>query len=430
MNHLADYLSKQPDFYSRIEQKPRKDTGFIVVVPCYNEPDILKCLDSLRKCKEPRKSVEVLVVINSSEDAPDQVLNANSKSFTEIEGWARINSRSNFSIHCLREEKLPARYAGPGLARKIGMDEACSRFYQIGEDARQTLTGQGIICSLDADSLCDENYFTELEKLIDIKPETGAGNIYFEHPLHGEEYPPEVYEAVSLYELNMRYFYQALNSSGFPYAQHSLGSTFFVSTLAYTKAGGMNRRIAGEDFYFLQKIIPNSNFQYLNTTRVIPSARPSNRVLFGTGPWIRKFQKGEVETYQTYDYKAFMDLKIFFLEVSNWYTREDEIEKEWYDTLPESLKDFLNEEELINKLEEIRMNTSGPDSFMKRFYSWFNGLRIIRFLNHSHTDTYEKQDVVSLSASLLESEFNIQDSPRSAIGILKLYRNLERRRET
>ena len=419
MNRMADYLNKQPDLYSHIGPKPRKDTGFIVVVPCYDEPDILSCLNSLKQCKSPDKSVEVIVVINASEDAPDNILEINAKSFAEVETWARKNYHSSFSTHCIREEKLPARYAGPGLARKIGMDEACSRFYQIKQE-------NGIICSLDADSLCDENYFTELEKLMKLKPETGAGSIYFEHPLEGQEYPPEVYAAASLYELNMRYFYQALRSTGFPYAQHSLGSAFFVTANTYARAGGMNRRIAGEDFYFLQKLIPNSRFQYLTTTRVIPSSRPSTRVLFGTGPWIRRFQRGELKTYLTYDFHAFLDINLFIAQIPIWYNKDYGTEKEWYKTLPDPLKNFFDENELLHKLEEIRMNTSGQDSFMKRFFAWFNGLRIIRFMNHSHSDTYKKQDVVSLSASLLEAVFGIHDPPKDSKELLEVYRELER----
>ena len=422
MNQLADYLSKQPDFYSRIGTKPRINTGFIVVVPCYDEPDILNCLDSLKQCKHPENSVEVIVVINASEDTPDNILESNSRNFEEVETWALRNSRSNFSIHCIREEKLSARYAGPGFARKIGMDEACSRFHQIKQE-------NGIICSLDADSLCDVNYFTELEKLMEAKPETGAGSIYFEHPLEGQEYPADVYEAVSLYELNMRYFFQALRSTGFPYAQHSLGSAFFVTANAYARAGGMNRRIAGEDFYFLQKLIPNTHFQYLVTTRVIPSPRPSNRVLFGTGPWVRRFVRGELKTYMTYDFQAFLDLKYFIAQIPIWYSKDYRLEKEWYEALPDPLKSFFGENELLDKLEEIRMNTSGPDSFMKRFFAWFNGLRIIRFLNHSHSEAYSKSDVVVLSAFLLEALFEIQDPPKNANELLQVYRNLERKRD-
>lgn len=420
MNHLADYLGKQPDFHLRIGTKPRKDTGFIVVVPCYDEPDILSCLDSLIQCNPPEKSVEVIVVINASEDSPADILETNSKSFAEIETWAFVNSRSDFSIHCIREEKLPARFAGPGLARKIGMDEAVYRFQQIKQE-------NGTICSLDADSLCEKNYFIELEKLMKLKPGTGAGSIYFEHPLEGKDYPPEVYEAVILYELNMRYFYQALRSTGFPFAQHSLGSAFYVTAIAYAKAGGMNRRIAGEDFYFLQKLIPNSHFQYLISTRVIPSPRPSDRVLFGTGPWIRRFQRGELKTYLTYDFQAFLDLKLFISQIPIWYSKDFRAEKEWYEALPDPLKHFFGEIELLDKLEEIRQNTSGPDSFMKRFFSWFNGLKIIRFLNHSHSDAYEKGDVVSLSASLLEAVFGIQNPPVNAKELLQAYREMERR---
>ena len=51
----------------------------------------------------------------------------------------------------------------------------------------------------------------------------------------------------------------------------------------------MNRKKAGEDFYFLQKLFDAGHFSECNTTRVIPSPRPSDRVIFGTGPAIREY---------------------------------------------------------------------------------------------------------------------------------------------
>ena len=46
-----------------------KNTGIIVVVPAYNEPEYDKLLDSLASCYEPDCKVEVIIVVNAPADA-------------------------------------------------------------------------------------------------------------------------------------------------------------------------------------------------------------------------------------------------------------------------------------------------------------------------------------------------------------------------
>lgn len=50
---------------------------------------------------------------------------------------------------------MPAKKAGVGLARKIGMDEAAFRLNSINQD--------GVILCFDADSQCQPNYLKEIE---------------------------------------------------------------------------------------------------------------------------------------------------------------------------------------------------------------------------------------------------------------------------
>jgi hypothetical protein len=37
------------------------DLGIVVVIPCYDEPDLLPVLESLWRCRRPRKAVEILL---------------------------------------------------------------------------------------------------------------------------------------------------------------------------------------------------------------------------------------------------------------------------------------------------------------------------------------------------------------------------------
>ncbi len=207
------------------------------------------------------------------------------------------------TCHFILAGDLPERYAGPGLARKTGMDEAVRRFAAAG-------TPDGIILSFDADTLCDPDYFTAISDHFHRHPDDNGCSIYFEHPLSGSDFNSEVYRAVTYYELHMRYYLRGLRNAGHPNVYHTVGSAFAVTAEAYCRHGGMNRRKAGEDFYFLQKFFDAGRFSECNTTRVIPSPRPSGRVIFGTGAAVSEFLSSKAEPL-TYNPAAFDSIGTF-----------------------------------------------------------------------------------------------------------------------
>src|SRR5690606_5551781 len=130
-----------------------------------------------------------------------------------------------------------------GLARKIGMDEALRRLDRAGRL-------DGVIACFDADCTCDPNYLVEVERFFRENPKAPGCSIYFEHPLSGPA-EPGIYQAVARYELHLRYYIEALRHAGFPHAFHTIGSSMAARASAYLQQGGMNKRQAGEDFYFL-----------------------------------------------------------------------------------------------------------------------------------------------------------------------------------
>jgi glycosyltransferase involved in cell wall biosynthesis len=396
-----------------------RETGYIVVIPSFNEPDILRTLTSLNRCYNPSEIVEVIIVVNSPEGCSENILAQNRKTCRDIENWKRKGQTRKFYVHCIFMENLPVKHAGAGLARKIGMDEAVYRFNRLNKP-------QGVICSFDADTICKKNYFTEIEKFIHNHPTASGASVYFEHPIAGDHFPQVIYHAVTLYELHMRYFFQALRSTGFPYAHHSLGSAFFVNAETYAKFGGMNRKKAGEDFYFLQKIIPNVEFYDLKSTTVYPSPRISDRVPFGTGPTIKKLTGNGSGFYYTYNYRAFLDLRILFLKIGKLFTTGSKDNILVYQSLPLSVRQFVSVENFCRKIREIKNNTSSTETFEKRFYNWFNELQIVKFLNSSHPGLYSKIDVVKqaelLLNKLVKSDVTYSDSRE----LLMAYRKLEK----
>ena len=219
-----------------------------------------------------------------------------------------------------------------------------------------------------------------------------ACSIYFEHPLEGE-LAPEIYEAIVAYELHLRYYVQALRFAGFPHAYHTIGSSMAVRARAYMEQGGMNRRRAGEDFYFLHKMMPLGGFTELNSTAVYPSPRPSDRVPFGTGrgvsDWLQ--QPGK----RTYPLQAFDDLRVFLQPVRSLMTQPD------LRAAPASIRTFLAEQDFESALAEIRGHTSTAAAFCKRFFRWFDGFRAMKFVHHARDHFYGEEEVEVASAGLL-----------------------------
>ncbi len=415
MGFASAYLEERTLFSQEIKEAPDDNTGIIVVVPAYNEPEITRLLDSLSKCLKPECEVEVIIVINAPENAPSESIENNRKAYNDIESWKKHNENCFFRLFPFIAENHSIKGWGVGLARKTGMDEALRRFEVINRPG-------GIILNLDADCTVEKNYFISLHKELLIRNDRSACSIYFEHPLSGSADEGTI-SFITLYELHLRYFYQGLAYSGFPYVFHTVGSAIAVKALAYVKAGGMNRRQAGEDFYFIQKLVPAGGYFSLNSTIVYPSPRASTRVPFGTGASIGKMTIRNSSTLLTYNVKAFTELRTFFSMSDAFFKCGGS--KECYNTIPDGLRSFIDEKEWSEKINELLDNTSGLSSFRKRFFGWFNMFKIVKYLNFVHKDFFEKVTVEMAASGLLEI---IGDSfvSKKAHDLLLYYRKLEK----
>lgn len=419
MGFASSYLEQRTVFPEIIKEAPERNTGIVIIVPAYDEPGIGKLLDSLALCLKPECEVEVLIIINAPENATPESLKNNFKTAENIESWKKHN-KCFFRLFSFMAN--PVKGWGVGLARKTGMDEAVRRFDLIDK-------ADGIILNLDADCTVEENYLTAIWSEFREKKSRSACSIYFEHPLEGNEFSEEVYKNITLYELHLRYYYQALVYTGCPHVFHTVGSAMAVRALAYVKSGGMNRRQAGEDFYFIQKLIPAGGFFSIASTTVLPSPRPSFRVPFGTGATIAKLSdNGETFLY-SYNIQAFKDLKTFFEMKGMFFGNKNESLQEIYEIVPESIRAFIPKPEFVEKIGEIKDNTSISSSFDKRFSGWFNMFKIIKYLNFSHQKKFEKLPVQKAARELLKIK-SISDMSDSPAGLLQIYRELEKNKQT
>lgn len=420
MGFASAYLDERVLFPQWIEEAPDKDTGIITVVPAYNEPGTISLLNSLAGCTEPKCRVEVIIVINAPPGASPEEIRINRKTLKDIESWKKANKNCFFRLFAFIVEH-PLNGWGVGLARKTGMDEAARRFNSIAKP-------HGVILCLDADCKVARNYFKAVSEELFINPERSACSIYFEHPLDCDSMPEGIINSIILYEMHLRYYFQGLAYAGFPYVFHTVGSAIAVKAISYIKAGGMNRKQAGEDFYFIQKLVPSGGYFSLNSTTVYPSPRASHRVPFGTGASIGKLSSGKNNTLLTYNFEAFRDLRLLFSMTDDFFACKNEELDLIYTTIPLSFRRYLSEGLWSEKLKEIKDNTSGSDSFKKRFFGWFNMFRIVKYLNFAHTSFLEKKPV-EYSASELLRYRGLTVERNDPESLLNLYRELERQKQ-
>lgn len=417
MGFASAWLREKEIFPAFISERPATDTGIIIVVPAYNEPRITTMLDSLAKCERPGCETEVIVVVNSPADAPEKHKSGNRDTINNIGSWKKQNKDCFFRLFCF--EPLHNMHDwGVGLARKAGMDEALRRFSEADKP-------EGVILCLDADCTVATDYLTEVFEKLYMEKDRNACSIYFEHPLCGTEYPENFYKSIVLYELHLRYYYQALCLTGFPFAFQTTGSAMAVKAFTYMKAGGMNRRQAGEDFYFIQKLVPAGGYFYLNSTAVYPAPRTSCRVPFGTGASMEKLTKDENPSLLTYRFDAFTELKSAFSMLKVFFESEPGLLPELYSKLPEGIKMFTGQEEWSSRILEIKSNTRGFISFQKRFFTWFNMFKIVKYLNFVHQGFFTKEPVEKAAAELL-SRAGIAAGSGDADELLEAFRSMER----
>ncbi len=423
--HPASIFTRETEFYlSRYNAYPQlcnetvpDDLIITVILPCINEPDVIPSLRSLYECTPPKHgNVEVIVLINASDASSTEVLEQNHRTKLAVENWSKINFLPWIQTRCALLHGLARKHAGAGWARKLAMDEAVRRF-AVADNA------MGIIASFDADSTCSSNYLCELERTFADESVSGC-SIYFEHRLEHDQYSSEHISAIMHYELHLRYLTQAMKWAGAPYAFHTVGSSMAVRVRDYIKIGGMNRRTAGEDFYFLHKIIPRGRFCNLTHATVYPSARISDRVPFGTGAAMRSVAQGASADFQTYQFSSFNSLKLLFSNIDHFYQCND-VGATCTELFPIDMCEYLIQNNITKEVAHISANCASLSSFRTRFIEWFNAFRLIKYLNWMHTDKLERESVFGQSKLLLDA-LSV-NSAHEIDSMLDIYRRLDRK---
>ncbi|MFN3695683.1 MAG: glycosyltransferase family A protein, partial [Ignavibacterium sp.] len=234
---VKTYLKKfsLPDW--RISNSHKKLFDNIIVIPSLAEYEQLpQCLNSLEHNDEALlNETLILVVVNNSESADEEVKSNNKKTIQFLKSYdGKLNL--SFIDASSKGKELSDKFAGVGLARKIGCDLALTKFDYSSNKKK-------IIFFLDADCTVSSDYIQKVNLAFN-KNDLHSAVIEYEHKFIDDT--PEA-EAIICYEIFLRYHRLGLKFAGSYYDYHTIGSTIVCDVESYIKAGGMNKRKAGED---------------------------------------------------------------------------------------------------------------------------------------------------------------------------------------
>ena len=338
-----------------------------IVIPAYSEFKFLpQTLESINKNKpELLNQTLVAVVINNANNSPQSVKKNNQLTLQKLNG-------NNYQFpHAVIDAassglELPLKHAGVGLARKIGMDLVLPYL----------ISPKSLIFCTDADTKVSPDYLSKVTQYFDFH-NTSAAVIGFDH-LQSED--SAINDAIGKYENFLKTTAEKMKNAGSPYGYVSMGSTIVCTAEAYCAVGGMSRKKATEDFYFLQELTKYCGVHNIPETLVFPSPRPISRVYLGTGYRMEQMQKGFDITNLYYSDDAYRYL-------SKWLQLGGHA---WEKSLNDLLKDiklihpnligFLKIEGIEIIWSKIQNNAPSELHFKEQFHRWFDGLKTIRFL--------------------------------------------------
>ena len=159
----------------------------------------------------------------------------------------------------------------------------------------------------------------------------------------------------------------------------------------------MNKKKAGEDFYFLEKIAKQHTIYTLNSTKVFPSIRGSWRVPFGTGQRVNRYLAKEQNEYLVYHPESFECLKKWLVILKNNSRTYSEIEQEAQIISPNILT-FLVEQKFQKFWENACLLPE--KQFLKAVRIWFDGFKTLKFLHHLRDTEYSFQPMFIAIPSL------------------------------
>jgi hypothetical protein len=413
--NITAYLNKRAAGEPwRINEAPSRSFSGAIVIPSLAEAvNLPQTLESLsRNPADLLNRFMILVVVNQRADASAAETADNFETLHSLPQWKRHCGLDNlFLVDAASAGRtLPAKQ-GVGLARKIGLDLALPHLDYGCDDPL-------LIC-LDADTQVQPDYLPAITRHFASSTAGGASIPYRHRPAPG----PAGQSAIDRYELFLRVYVLGLELAGSPYAFHTVGSAMACRASAYVSSGGMNRRLAGEDFYFLQQVHKTSGVASLSGTIVHPSPRSSHRVPFGTGRAVGDMLADGEQRLLFYQ-------PVVFSIVGDWLACVAENPGEGASELLSRaartspvLHDIMEQAGFRDSWENLKKNNREGAKLTAAFHGWFDAFRTMRLVHELSDRAYPRIAPEGAVAPLLMRAGQV--CPDSVGGQLELLRRMQ-----
>jgi len=388
-------------------------SGGIIIPSLAESTSLPLLLDSLRADRSlPSSGLAVVFVVNNRADASPGEKTDNLASLSLLRS---LRPALPFPLGIVDAASpglcLPSKDGGVGLARKLGHDLLLPRL-----DFRR---GDPVLVSLDADTLVEPGYAGAL--MAHFRTASAGGAVIpFAHRTGETEREDS---AITRYELFLRCYVSGLRYAGSPYAFHTVGSAMACRVSAYLRCGGMNRRRAGEDFYFLQSLAKTSGIQQVNGAAVSPSPRRSGRVPFGTGRAVGALLDGGPEAVLFYRPECYRLLRDWLALASEGCRRSTPDLTGEVRELSPRLYDFLIEQRFPAAWEGFLRHHKDESRRLRAFHGWFDAFRTMKLFHCLADGTYPRLPAEEIVATWPEAWGGRELSPVERLHQLRLRQN-------
>jgi hypothetical protein len=384
VNPLQHYLGRHATPEVRLAGDISERYLAALVVPAFREaPGLLSRYQAA--LASARGRVLVIVVVNAARPHAAESWPAHRDLIADLRGstarqlgseqcWlARHPASDVLVLDRAHPERCFPVGQGVGLARRIGCDLALA-LYAAGQ-----LADPFVYCT-DADAELPAGYFDAAAH------SAGAAGLLFSfwHQPGGDG---AIDAATALYELGLRYYVEGLAVAGSPFAHHSIGSTLAVRAEQYAAVRGFPRRLAGEDFYLLNKLAKVGPLFRVDGACIWLGLRASQRTPHGTGAAaIEIAGRPDAESTPFYHPYIFTLLGVW-LDALAEFARTRELEAVRAELLAAAgaaapaLEAELNELGAWPALEQAAGQCHGEAALTLRLHTWFDAFRTLKFVH-------------------------------------------------
>ena len=395
------------------QEQPAGQYRGAVVIPCLAEfANLHQTLHSLsRNHPELLAHYMIIVVVNQRGDASPEEHADNLATLAALPKWKMEYDLDHLAWVDAASpgQELPHKQ-GVGLARKIGLDLALNHL---------DYSADPLLICLDADTVVQPDYLFALERHFAGATAGGASLPY----RHRAADNLEGQAAIDRYELFLRAYVLGLELAGSPWAFHTVGSAMASRASAYVASGGMNRRLAGEDFYFLQQVHKVGGVAPLEGTIVHPSPRSSHRVPFGTGRAVADILAEGGNRMLFYRPELFFILGEWLKIVGEHGCADGADLLQKAGKVSSHLRGYLEQVGFNAAWDNLQRHNPDPVRLMTAFHGWFDAFRTMRLMHHLTDCASPRIQPEEAVAPLLERAGH--RSPATVAAMLKLLRSVQ-----